>query len=264
MYCLAAGVYSRHTKEELKNLFKELDLVMVDLDGCIFPGITNIAIYKNICLLLIRSRKLRNYALLSRLLIGGSILCLMKIIQILHLGITNRHLILCFASIIRRVPVPYLQQAAESIPYKSYAAARETLKILSKKARLGIISQALDIVLNEYVKQFNNGKENVIDFWDGNTLPDLFGFRKRVNTTTFIFNKSDKEAPARKRITQFNPRKIMVIGHNTDDLGMIKSAMEQNGIIIGFNPTSQIKKICDIVIREKNWVGFKKLIQEII
>ena len=259
MYCLATGIYSRHTKDELKGFLRKLDLVMVDLDGCIFPGITKVRMYRNICLVLIRSGQ---YLLLVRLLVGAVIIALMKIGQMLCLGITNRALILRYAKVLRPVPASYLQKAVESIPGKSFPGARETLEILSEKARLGIISQSLDIVLKEYVKQFSNARGSFIDFWDGNILSDLVKSGSRLKT--FIFSGRDKEAPARRRVTEFRAKKMMVIGHNSDDLGMMKVAKEDNGIIVGFNPTSQVKRMCDIVITGENWMGLKQIIREII
>ena len=42
MHCLAPGLYSRYTTGEMKNVLKQVDLVIVDLDECIFPGITKV------------------------------------------------------------------------------------------------------------------------------------------------------------------------------------------------------------------------------
>jgi len=265
MYHIGAGIYSRYTKEELKDFLKELDLVMVDLDECIFPGITKVTLYKNICLLLIRRRHLKDYILLVRLLTGAVMIALINLVQKLCPGMTNRRLILYFAKVIKSVPVPYLQEAVRSIPSKSYAGARQTLEILSKKAKVGIISQGLDIVLDEYARQFTDTQGSIIDFWDGNTLSSLCNSRKsRVTDNIFIFKPDDKEATARKRIAQFGSRKIMVIGHNTDDLGMMAIAKKHKGIIVGFNPTKNVRELCDIVIRGKNWIDFRQIVQELV
>lgn len=265
MHCLAAGVYSRLTKEELGIFLKELDLVVVDLDECISPRITKVAMYKNICLFLVGSRQLKNWILLGRLLGGAVMMVLMRWMQRLGLGITNRQLISCFTKAIRFVPAPYLQRAVGSIPGKSYAGARETLEILSKKARVGIISQGLDIVLNEYVRQFSSQEESTIDFWEGNTLSALVNDLEGPGTDKkFILNSQGKEAPTRKRIAQFKAKRIMVIGHNSDDLAMIKVVKEHKGIAIGFNPTKEIKKLCDIVVIGKNWLGLKQVAQELM
>ena len=78
MHCLAAGVYSRLTKEELGIFLKELDLVVVDLDECISPRITKVAMYKNICLFLAGSGQLKDWVLLRRLLGRAMMMVLMR------------------------------------------------------------------------------------------------------------------------------------------------------------------------------------------
>ena len=262
MHCLAPGVYSRYTREELKNALKDLDLVVADLDECIFPGITKVILYRNICLLLIRSRQAKNCLLLGQLLTHALIVTLMKLVQMLCPGITNKQLILYFAKIIKPVSFSYLQKAAQSIPGRSYAGARETLEILSKKATVGIISQGLDIVLNEYVRQFNGSERSIIDFWDGNALSDLIDWENRADNG-FIFNQHDKEVHTRRSILQFGAKKAMVIGHNRDDLGMIRVVREYDGIVVGFNPTSEVEKWCDIVVTGKDWMRLKQIVREL-
>lgn len=262
MNLLAPSVYSRYTKEVLNDIFKELDLVIVDLDECIFPGITKVTMYRNVCLLLIQHRRVKDCLLLGRLLAGSVMMALMKLAQVFCPWITNRQLILRFAKIIKPVPLPYLRKAAAAIPSRSYAGARETLELLSEKARVGIISHGLDIVLNEYAEQFNSDERTVIDFWDGNILSELTD-RQDNTDNSFIFDQRDKQIRAERRIFQFGSKKMMVIGHNRDDLGMIKAAREHGGIIVGFNPTSEIEKWCDIVINGKNWIGFRQVIQEL-
>ncbi len=259
MNILAHGVYSRYTKKKLTALLETVDLVLVDLDDCLFPGITKVVLYKKVCLFLLRSGE---YILFGRLLIGAFIITLMKFSQILHLGVTNRELIFYFAKVIRCVPFPYLKEASRLIPDKSYAGARETLGILSKKARLGIISQGLDIVLDEYVKQFRDAKRSFIDFWDGNFLAALSDYQNNSSgKSRFIFSSKDKELFAKKRIEEFQAKKIMAIGRDSDDLGMMAVAKEHNGIIVGFRPTRKVRKICDIVITGKDWTGLKQIIQ---
>lgn len=261
MNFVAPGVYSRYSKEELKNIFKGLDLVIADLDECIFPGITEVAVYRNICLNLIRRRKIKNCLLLGRLLAHAAAMYLMKFGQMLYLGISNKRLILYFTKSVKSVPQAYLEKATVPIPGRSYAGARETLEILSEKAKVGIISQGLDIVLNEYVKQFKDTSGSIIDFWDGNILAELVDYQNKARSN-FIFDRHDKETHTRRRIGQFGAQKTMVIGHNRDDLGMIKVVKEHGGIVIGFNPTAEVEKWCDIVVTGKNWLGLKQIVQD--
>ncbi|MCK4248265.1 MAG: hypothetical protein KAV18_05160 [Candidatus Omnitrophica bacterium] len=259
MYCLSPGIYSRYTEEELKNLLNDLDLVIIDLDECIFPGITKVRLYRNICLSLLGSKQLKGYILLGRLFRGAFVIILMKLVKILCPKATNRQLIYYFAKITGTVPDSYLQKAAELIPDKSYPGAKQTLEILSANSKLGIISQGLDIVLKEYVKQFSNSQRSFIDFWNGNILSDLLDRQNIAKPgSNFIFGSNDKKTITTRRIEQFRPKKILVIGHDADDLGMIEAAREYESIVIGFNPSAKIKKICDIIVTAKDWTGLRQ------
>ena len=80
----------------------------------------------------------------------------------------------------------------ESIPDKSYLGAKQTLEILSENSKVGIISQGLDIVLEEYVKQFSNSRRSFIDFWNGNILLNLLDKQKIDGPDSiFIFGSND-------------------------------------------------------------------------
>lgn len=259
MNILAPGIYSQHTKKELSAFLAAVDLVLIDLDGCIFPGITGVVMYKKVCYSLLRLGK---YSLFGRLLLGSIIISLMKFLQMLHLGLTNKKLILYFTKVIRPVPLSYLEEAVKLIPDRSYAGAKETLEILSKKARVGIISQGLDVVLEEYVRQFHKAKTSFIDFWKGNSLADLLDYQDNPSRRNrFIFNSQDKELLVRKMIEDFQPKKIMVIGHDSGDLGMMAVVKEQRGIVVGFRPIKAAKKMCDIVITGADWTELKQIIQ---
>ena len=263
MHCIAPGIRSRYTKEELKAIFKKLDLVIVDLDGCIFPGVTKVTMYRDVCISLFRMKGIRNYILLGYLLMHAAVISLMKFSGIFCSNVSDKKLILYFTKIVKKVPLSYLRKASVSIPGRSCPGARETLKILSEKAPVGIISQALDIVLDEYVRQFSGGGKNMIRFCDGNILSDLT-LRNEKENNPFMFTGMDKEKHAKKRMLEFCSKKTMVIGHDRNDLLMMKAVREHNGITVGFNPIRKAKKLCDIIVTGKNWIPFQQVLQELI
>ena len=261
---IAPGIYSSLSKEELRDFFFTADLVITDLDGCIFPGVTKMGVYHRVCLLLLQSGKLKNFLLLTKLLLGMTAVLVMKLVQLMHLGITNRQLILLFSNIMKGVPLAYMKQAAKLIPPSSYPGVKESIVLLSRKAKLGIISQGLDLVLKEYTTQFKDNHSSFLDFWDGNKWEDLLNYSLLSKKGHFIFGSYDKTRAIKRRIKEFAARKIIVIGHNNDDLGMMQVARQYSGLIIGFNPTRSVKNIAQLIIQGKDWREFSLLLHSFL
>ena len=242
---IAPNIYSEREGKELSKYLERVDLVLIDLDDCLYPGTTNITLFKNLCLLLARKRMAKDLARLSRSL---PVLFLMKGGQLLKAGVTNPELTLYFSRMVSRVPFLYLQAAAKPIPSCSFPGVEETLKVLSRKARIGLISLGLDVVLEEYKAQFP-----LIDFFDCNPVA------QGVSEKTI-----DKAEKARERIEEFKAEMPLVIGHNSDDLGMIKMAREHSGLVLGFNPSQEVLKECDIVVKARDWQPLAKYLQSIL
>ncbi len=233
---IAAHIYSHWQKEELNERLKKVDLTLVDMDDCIYPGTTNLTLLRNLSLILLQQDR---YKIFFRLMTYLPVLLLMKCLQLLDLGVDNCRLILFFSRMVSNIPLSYLQTAVQPIPSNSFPGAKETLTILSRKSKIGLISLGLSIVLEEYKKQFRDGGIPLIDFYDGT----------QVNRLKSI----DKSKRVRGRIEEFKAKMPLVIGHNRDDLGMIKVVKEQGGLVFGFNPSREVAKQCDIIVRAKDW-----------
>lgn len=249
---IAPCIYSEMEDKELNERLGKMDLVLIDLDDCIYPGTTNVVLFRNLCLLLICSRRTKDLFYLFRFLRFLPILLSMKCLQLLGLGVGNTELTLFFSQMIEEVPFSYLQTVAMPIPSNSFPGVGETLNVLSRKAKVGIVSLGLDIVLEEYKIQFKDGERPLIDFYDGNPVI------QKISKETI-----DKSKKVRERIEEFKAEMPLVIGHNLDDLGMMKVSKEYGGLVLGFNPSQEIIKECDIVVKAKDWQPLAKYLQSI-
>jgi len=240
---IAPHIYSRWEPEELSERLRRVDLVLIDLDDCLYPGTTNLTLLTNLFFVLLRNRE---YKVFFRLITRLPVLLAMKCRQLLDAGIDNPGLSLFFCRMIANTPFSYLQAAACSIPPNSFSGARETLSILSRRARTGLVSLGLDVVLEEYKKQFRE-EESLIDFYDG--------------TRAELLNSLDKGSTARQRIKEFSAKMPLVLGHNEDDLGMMMAAKEVEGLILGFNPSKEVMRCCDVMVRAKDWQPLAKYLR---
>ena len=240
---IASSIYSDLEQKELRKRLRMVDLVLVDLDDCMYPGTTNLALLGNLFFILFRSRE---YKFFFRLISSLPILFWMKCLQLLGLGIDNPKLSLLFCKMINTTPFSYLQAAVQPIPSNSFPGTEETLNIFSQGAKIGLISLGLDIVLEEYKQQLGDGKP-LIDFYNGT----------QVSRIKLI----DKGEIAKRRIKEFNSKMPLVIGHNRDDLGMMKVAKKEGGLVLGFNPSTKVSSQCDIVVKAKDWQPLAKYLQ---
>lgn len=247
---IAPCIYSKMEKKDLNERLKRIDLVLVDLDDCIYPGMTNVTLFKNLCLLLVCSRRIKNLFHIFRFLRFLPVLFLMKGLQLLRLGVDNPELALFFSRMIEKIPFFYLQAAAKSIPSASLLGAEEALEILSRRAKVGIISLGLDVVLEEYKIQFKGKGRQSVGFYNGS--PIIQGVPQET---------MDKAKKARERIEEFKAEMPLVIGHNLDDFGMMKVAKEYGGLVLGFNPSRGVARVCDIVMIAEDWRPLAEYLQ---
>lgn len=217
------------------------------MDDCIYPGTTNLALLRNLFLILFRRGE---YKTLFKIMGYLPILLGMKCLQLLGLGVDNCRLILFFSRMISNISFCYLQTAVFPISSNSFPGVKETLTIFSRRSKIGLISLGLEIVLEEYKRQFKDGEIPLIDFCDG----------VQVNRLKVI----DKGEKARERIQEFKAKMPLVIGHNRDDLGMIKMVKEKNGLVLGFNPSREVAKQCDIIVSAKDWQPLAEYLQPLL
>jgi len=207
---------------------------------------TNLTLLKNLFFALLRNRE---YKVLFRLIGRLPVLFIMKCRQLLGAGVDNPGLSLFFYRMITNIPFSYLQAAARSIPPNSFPGARETLSIFSRGARTGLVSLGLNVILEEYKKQFREGK-SLIDFYDG--------------TRAELLSSLDKGKAAKQRIEEFAAKLPLVVGHNEDDLEMMMAAKEAGGLILGFNPSKKVMSYCDIIVKAKDWQPLAEYFQELL
>jgi hypothetical protein len=247
---IASHIYSRWSKEEIDERLRKVDLALIDMDHCVYPGTTGLSLFKNCCLLSLRDGNIKIVFYIALFIACYPVIVFFNLI--------DKHRAMRLVSkIIRGIPHSHLQAAARLIPAKSFPGAKETLSILSKHAKTGFISFGLDVVLNEYKVQFNNEGHQLISFYDSNH----FIWRKVGETVTsngirveqLMIKASDKADRVRKRIKEFGAKVPLVIGHSQGDLGMMKVAKEHGGLALGFNPSSKVVKYCHIVVKARDW-----------
>ena len=262
LYRLSEGVYSKYTIEELRSRFKRVDLIIIDLDECLFPGYSQTILGKLMFLdILLRVSNLRDWKFLPQLLSGGIFILTAKVKRAFGINTSNLKMINRYEHTVRKMPKQYFYNLAKLLPAMSYYRALDTIRELSNKAPVGIISLGIDVILKEYLSQ----SRPYLSFFDSNVLlfekvkdREIF---KSYHTGSLKTNNFHKRQIMEERLGEFRARCPLVIGHNEDDAEMAGVARERKGIGIGFNLSSSVEDTFDVRITAEDWQPLYRLIQ---
>ena len=264
LHRLSEGVYSNYTIQELQSRFKRIDLIVIDLDECLFPGFSQTTLGKLIFLdILLRISNLGDWKFLPQLLSGGIFILTAKMKKAFGINTSNLKMINKYERTMRKIPKKYFCNLAKHLPAMSYNRAVDTIKQLSKKARVGINSLGIDVILKEFLSQLRP----YLSFFDSNVLlfektkdREIF---KGYETGNLKTNNLHKRQILEKRMVEFGAMHPLVIGHNEDDAEMARVARERKGIGIGFNLSSSVEDTFDVRITAKDWQPLYRLIRTI-
>jgi len=267
-YELYPGLCSRYDLRELKDRFRLIDFIVVDLDECVFPGFSQTYLGILVALrLLTNPERFFDIKFLLSLFKGGIFITLIKIKSVFNIKTSNLELLNKYEQIMKGIPLSYFEWAAQKIPALSFPYCFDTLKVLAKKAPLGIISLGTDIVLAQYEKTLNK-ESKIISFFSSNHLVfEDYNTRKvfvGYDRSRFYWSGIQKEEILRYKMKEFKKNFPLIIGHNIDDIPMVQLAKQKNGLGIGFNPSLKDFKFFDIVVRKRSWAPLNRLINNLM
>ena len=271
--------------EELRAAFARAGLIALDLDECIFPGISQEALGARLAAQLLRRPGCRR--LVPRMLLGGAWRAWTRLKNLAGLPTPVPRLVAWFEWALRGIPEEDFHRTASRLPRHSFPLAAETIALLAEHAPTGIVSLGLDVVARAYIEQFAG-----LSFFEANTLLFAPGPRgQRVfagyDHTTALFTGEDKARALERRLTQLardaplsppslsgrgegratvppspcplpgrerdGGRVPIVIGHNDDDVAMSRLARERGGLAIGFNPPRRLWEEFDAIATGPDW-----------
>lgn len=263
---------------ELRAAFARADLVALDLDECIFPGISQEALGVRIARLLAR-KPLRagDRRFLPRLVLGGFYRAWTHARGLAGLPTPVPRLVAWYGWAMRGIPEEYFIRAASRLPKHSFPCAAETIALLAEHAPTGIVSLGLDVVARAYAEQFPG-----LSFYEANrTLfrPGPAGQRvfEGYDRAAALFSGEDKRRALERRLAERasdapaphppapgGERRggsvAMVVGHNDDDVPMARLARERGGLAVGFNPPARLWEEFDAVATGPDWESLYALV----
>ncbi len=247
--------------EELRAAYARADIVALDLDECIFPGISQEALGMRIGGQLAREPlRAGDRRFLPRLALAGAYRAWTRAKGLVGLATPVPRLVAWYEWAMRGIAEQYLLQAAGELPKRSFAYAAETVALLAEHAPTGIVSLGLDVVARAYAEQFPG-----LSFFEANRVvfrPTPGGGRvfASYDHGVALFTGEDKRRALERRLAELGASVPMAVGHNDDDLPMARLARERGGLAIGFRPPSHLWGEFDAVATGPDWESVYTLI----
>ena len=264
---LAPHIFSNEPLDLIADSFSRLDFAVSDLDQCLFPGFTQVALTVSMFKSLLKNPQLSRdlkikLKILDAVLFGsGAKLKGLLGVQTEHISLMKK-----FEKLVCDIPREYFERAATLVPGLSYRYGLETLGLLSQMMPTGIITMSIETILREFARQFIHGGTPALTFYEANRLRFQVGdgeVFEGYSEQRFILAPEDKLQVMKGRMKQFSARCPLVIGHNYCEVSMVRAARQMGGLSLGFNPDKGVENEFDIVVHARDWGPIYRFFQSL-
>jgi hypothetical protein len=265
-HVIAPNLRSRFDPAELGERLRRSDIVAVDLDECVYPGFTQSDLgYLMFFAIAARPLDPSDRRFLPQMIAGGAFV--RKVALLRRLGHTwpTRELMQRYEQSMRGIPEDYFLSQVTRIPGRSNIDAIDVLRLLGRRAPLGLVSLGIDVIVAEYIRQLNGDGQPVVRFADSNRILFVDGDReKRVFQgygSPLLTGPEDKRRALEARMAQFQASCPLVIGNSGDEAAMASLASRRGGISIGIRPSKPDSPAFDVCVLERSWRSLRMLLE---
>lgn len=224
----------------------QIDVCVVDFDGCMIPGISKVIVARDVALMIaLRPLQQKDRIYLPRMAAAAAFLFAARAWQKSSGRLTDGDLVRLYVRFMDPIPDRYFLHAAEKIPRRFLPGVERAFQWLADRWPVGVISLALLPVLEAADLYLSQAAEASFAFKCGNELS--------FSQTQQILSADDKRTRMEKELNMLNCSCPLVIGHDQDDLEMAALAREMGGFSVGLAPPAAIADQFDIVIPSRNW-----------
>jgi hypothetical protein len=265
-HVLGPNLRSRFSLNELRERLLRSDIVAVDLDECIYPGFSQTDLgYLIFYAISTKPLASSDRGFLPQMLSGGAYIRKVALLRRLGRAPSNRELMQRYEQSMYGIPEAYFITQARKIPARSHTDAIETLRILGRRAPLGLISLGIDVIANEYVRQVNGDGHPSIRFADSNRIvfaSDGKGRRAFERyQSPLLLGREDKVRLLEARMAELGASCPLVIGNGEDEAAMASLARHRGGLSIGIKPSSSDAGDFDIWVTNRSWQPLRTLFE---
>jgi len=255
----AGGLVSPIPTDALRVRLREADVALLDLDGSMHWGITQgVAAFHAFWRIAVRPERPSDRHFVLPLGLAGARLTAMQ----LNPGrppaaIHNRRMIDVWCRTFRGVPMAYFRRAARHIPANSFTGVQQTITRLADRARVGIVSVGLEVIVREYVRQFSANGASHIAFYRCNRMETETRDGRETFAGTYqrpwIASPADKRRAGTEVMDALGARRPLLIGNDEGDVPLAHAVRERGGLAIGVAPPEAVRSAFDAWLAQPDW-----------
>jgi len=249
-------------QSEIRRRLAKVDVVVFDVDGCLYPGYTQIELGHLIFSNLIRRgwRKRSTISLMIRMSFMGAV---MHLIKRCPLEPERRNLILQrnYTRAFRGVSKEELTSLVPEVWKKLSPNVESCIDFLSQHVPLGIISLGLDVILDGLSSKLAENKRSI---------PFLFCYSNKTIWENGRFNgleepvrvgTKDKESLFIEASRRYNIDTPLVIGHNAEERGLCRLADQRGGLSIGLGAEGRDQGNFHVCFQKADWSSLESFLR---
>lgn len=255
---------------ELRRRIAGVDLVASDIDECLYPGFSQTYLGHLIFYQIVtRPTSATDVRFVPQLLHGGAYIRKVNLLRRLGRTPSNATLMRRYEHSMWAIPEEYFLNGARTIPSRSFPGVVQTLALLGRRAKVGLVSFGIHLIAEEYMRHLNSlaqgrfvvfAEANRIAFEPGADGRLIFaGYRPPPRT-----DPHDKREALEQQLRQHSAHRPLVFGNGRDEGAMAALARERGGIAVGFRPTDQDAPAFDVVVRARDWEPMARLVHELL
>ncbi len=253
----------RLSLKETQERFAACDICCVDLDQCVFPTFTQIALGT-----LAVGRAAVTPSLwprLRQLIAGGSYIAHARLRKFRGERLTNEELMHRFSSVMSGMPVDMLESMARLLPRVSFPGWRDALALISERMPTGMLSFAIQPIIDAYRRTRGWRGRPIFDMASGTPI-QVAGSANGPVLLGCYGDDSDLTGQAKLNtlkgwMADRGARVPLVIGHGPDEAPMADYARQEGGLSIGFRAAPDWADHFDVRIDAMTWRPMTRLLR---
>jgi phosphoglycolate phosphatase-like HAD superfamily hydrolase len=227
-----------------------IDVCVTDFDGCMYPGISKVAVARDVALALAATPKRgSDRRHIPKVGVAAGLLVTLRLWQRLTGHVSDGDLVRFYARLLGTVPRGYFRDAAAAIPPRLLPGVEEAFAWLTDRWPVGVISLALMEVLQAVEDHLAASTGGRFAFICGNRIDEL----NAKSCVRPVLSAGDKRFHMADQLARLGCRRPLVIGHDREDLGLVALAREMGGVSLGFKPRPEIADRFDLIVQSGDW-----------
>lgn len=253
---ISPSIWSRESAEATLERIAATDMFISDFDECICPVISQAAAGMAIVRRIFSTPfDAAHAALIPGIARHSARLAAKAAAQRITGRVQNSKLNRTFEQLVKGVPDSYFESAVAEIDPPFFEGAPDALKIMSRAGiPVGVVSLGISNVMDRLLAIMETEHGARVDFRDCNEVElDAGGLFVRYKPEKTYIESEDKRHRVRARAGEYAARRVLVAGHDCDDLMMFDEAKKLGGTAMAFSPAEEALAAADIAAIAPDW-----------